>query len=212
MGKKFVNDDVSNINFTRSLNIASESKNDRACCSSCFHSNGECIEWAREGKCIKYNKYYSVMLPAFPIGCVNLKRKYFDLYNKVCSDYYIIEKLNENEFGVSFAYTTYDDELGENIVKVECNQDRLCLDELKTSKSNPESYFDSYNEKSTNYLYTYPDNSKFDFLLAGFNGHCDFWLDNKILEDNTLTYIFKYEDMFKILTNPNYNLKYAIFI
>lgn len=113
---------------------------------------------------------------------------------------------------MSFAYTTYDDELGENIVKVECNQNRLNLDELKKSKLDPKSYFDSYNEKSTNYLYTYPDNSKFDFLLAGFNGHCDFWLDKKILEDNTLTYIFKYEDMFKVLTSPNYNLKYAIFI
>ena len=211
MGKKFVNDDVSNISFIRNLNLTAESKNDTTCCSCCPHFNGECLDFAKAGQCIKYNKYHSAVLPSFPIGCINLKRKYFDIYNKVCSDYYIIEKLNDNELGVSFAYSTYDHDLGESIVKVECNQDRLNLDELKKPELDPESYFDSYNEKSTNYLYTYPNNSKFDFFLAGFNAHCDFWLDNEIVQQDTLIYIFNYEDIFKVLMSPNYNLKYAIF-
>lgn len=213
MGKKFVNDEVSNIEFIRNLNLAAEIKNDTTCCSRCVHHNGECIDFAKAGKCIKYNKYHSAMLPSFPIGSINLKREYLNINDVWCDYYYVIEKLNNNEFGVSFAYSTYDDEIGESIVKVECNQDRLSLDELEKSELDPESYFNGYNEKSTNYLYTYPDNSNFNFISAGLNAHCDFWLDNKILEDDkTLIHIFKYEDMFKVLMNPNYNLKYAIFI
>lgn len=214
MGKKFVNDEVSNIEFIRNLNLAAESKNDTTCCAYCTHSNGECIDFAKAGKCIKYNKYHSAMLPSFPIGRVNLKSGYLSIEkeNDLWSDFYIIEKLNDNEFGVTFAYSAYDDELGESVVKSECNQDRLYLDELKKSELDCFDYFDSYNEKSTNYLYVTSGDTKFDLLSGGFKSHCDFWMNNEPLEQKSVVYIFNYEDMFKVLLSPNYNLEYAIFI
>ena len=204
--KKFINDSISNAEFVRDLHWAAKDKNS---CLSCSIKNEDCIDLAKKGKCIKYNNNHSFMLPAFSIGCFNLENNYLSDKKDESRDFFLIQKLNENEFYVSFTWTTYDYKFEKKLVKLKCNCDKLCLDKVKASKLDPKSYFNYYIENSTNYKFY--DNSyisEYDSIAFSIIAHCDSWS-----RDNDQSYfpIFDYKDMFKVLMSPNYNFEFALF-